>query len=48
MAAYFTAGRILRYLAAIGAIHEVSKNQYSANHITNNLAEKVTEVGICH
>ncbi|KAF4633291.1 hypothetical protein G7Y89_g4833 [Cudoniella acicularis] len=35
--------RILRYLAAIHAAEEVSKDHYSASNVTRNLAEKVTE-----
>ena len=30
--------RLLRYLAAMGAIEEVDENQYTANNITRNLA----------
>ncbi|KAJ8124616.1 hypothetical protein O1611_g9024 [Lasiodiplodia mahajangana] len=40
--------RILKYLAAIGAIDEIASDRYGANHITNNLSEKVAEVGIRH
>ncbi|KAJ8062109.1 hypothetical protein OCU04_008670 [Sclerotinia nivalis] len=40
--------RILRYLSTINAVDEVSQEQYSANHVTKNLAEKVTEAGINH
>ncbi|KUJ18479.1 O-methyl transferase B [Mollisia scopiformis] len=40
--------RVLRYLSAIDALDEVSKNSYRANHITQNLAQKVTEAGIRH
>ncbi|KAI1412110.1 S-adenosyl-L-methionine-dependent methyltransferase [Hypoxylon sp. FL1857] len=40
--------RILKYLAAIGTIDEVASDRYAANHLTNNLSEKVAEAGICH
>jgi hypothetical protein len=40
--------RILRYLATIGAVDEISQGQYAANNITQNLAEKVTEAGLSH
>ncbi|KAI0549853.1 S-adenosyl-L-methionine-dependent methyltransferase [Xylaria curta] len=40
--------RILKYLAAIGTIDEITSDGYAANHITNNLSEKVVEAGICH
>lgn len=40
--------RILRYLAAIGAVEQVSDDEYAANHVTENLAEDVTEAGITH
>ncbi|KAI1360610.1 S-adenosyl-L-methionine-dependent methyltransferase [Xylaria arbuscula] len=41
-------GRILRYLVAIGAIEEISHDQFTANHVTRNLAENVTEAGVSH
>ncbi|GAP90025.2 putative O-methyl transferase B [Rosellinia necatrix] len=41
-------GRILRYLAAIGAVDERASGQFAANHVTRNLAEKVTECGVRH
>ncbi|KAI0421901.1 S-adenosyl-L-methionine-dependent methyltransferase [Xylaria grammica] len=40
--------RVLRYLAAIGAVEEVSFDKYTANHLTKNLSEKVAEAGISH
>jgi hypothetical protein len=40
--------RILKYLAAIGTIDEIASDRYAANHLTNNLSEKVAEAGICH
>ncbi|KAF3022577.1 hypothetical protein E8E14_013322 [Neopestalotiopsis sp. 37M] len=40
--------RILRFLAAIGAVDEVGKDQYAANHVTKNLTEKVVEAGLGH
>ncbi|KAG8170109.1 hypothetical protein KVR01_000854 [Diaporthe batatas] len=40
--------RVLRYLAAIGAVTEVSKGSFVANHTTKNLTEKLTEAGISH
>ncbi|KAF3763272.1 hypothetical protein M406DRAFT_48948 [Cryphonectria parasitica EP155] len=40
--------RFLRYLAAIGAVEEVASDQYAANHLTRNLAERVTEAGVSH
>ncbi|KAF2653889.1 O-methyl transferase B [Lophiostoma macrostomum CBS 122681] len=40
--------RILRYLAAIGAVGETSANQYSANNVTRNLTEKLVEAGLSH
>ncbi|KAK3360905.1 S-adenosyl-L-methionine-dependent methyltransferase [Lasiosphaeria ovina] len=42
------AGRLLRYLASIGAVDEDSKRQYAANALTKNLADKVAEPGIRH
>lgn len=38
----------MRYLAGIGAVKETGKNQYAANRMTKNLAEKVTEAGVSH
>ncbi|KAI9685455.1 MAG: hypothetical protein M1822_004586 [Bathelium mastoideum] len=35
--------RILRFLAVTGAVDEVSKEKYAANHVTRNLSEKVAE-----
>ncbi|KJZ71734.1 hypothetical protein HIM_08876 [Hirsutella minnesotensis 3608] len=40
--------RLLRYLAAIGAVDEVSKGQYAANHYTKNLSENGVEAGLRH
>ncbi|KAF2683182.1 S-adenosyl-L-methionine-dependent methyltransferase [Lentithecium fluviatile CBS 122367] len=40
--------RLLKYLAAIGAVEEVSSDSYAANHLTKNLSEKVTEAGVSH
>ncbi|KAI3337282.1 S-adenosyl-L-methionine-dependent methyltransferase [Xylariaceae sp. AK1471] len=41
-------GRITRYLAAIGAIDKLSNGVYLANHVTKNLAEKLTGAGVNH
>lgn len=41
-------GRILRYMTAIGAIEQIASGQYGPNHLTQNLAEKVTEAGVQH
>ncbi|RYP59527.1 hypothetical protein DL770_010174 [Monosporascus sp. CRB-9-2] len=41
-------GRFMRYLASIGAIKEVGKDRFTANDVTNNLAESVCEAGISH
>ncbi|KAF2651751.1 S-adenosyl-L-methionine-dependent methyltransferase [Lophiostoma macrostomum CBS 122681] len=41
-------GRILRCLAAIGAIDQVGDADYAANHITRNLTENVAAAGINH
>lgn len=41
-------GRYLRYISALSLIKEVGKEQYVANNITKNLAEKVAEAGISH
>ncbi|KAI1323783.1 S-adenosyl-L-methionine-dependent methyltransferase [Xylariaceae sp. FL0255] len=40
--------RYLRYLASIGAVSETGKDSYSANNVTNNLSQEVTEAGISH
>jgi UDP-glucose 4-epimerase len=40
--------RIMRYLAAIGAVSEVSAGQYAANNITRNLTNKAVEAGLSH
>ncbi|RYP66868.1 hypothetical protein DL769_005900 [Monosporascus sp. CRB-8-3] len=41
-------GRLLRYLAAIGMVDEVAKDQFTANHATKNMTAKVSEAGIRH
>lgn len=41
-------GRILRYLASIGAIEEVGEDKFSANSVTRNLAHAYAEAGITH
>ena len=41
-------GRILRYLAAIDAVNQVSANEYAANNVTRNLTEKVVVAGLHH
>lgn len=38
----------MRYIAGLGAVDEISKDVYSANHITNNLADDLTLPGISH
>lgn len=38
----------MRYIAGLGGVDEVSKDMYSANHITNNLADDLTSPGISH
>ncbi|KAI1779311.1 S-adenosyl-L-methionine-dependent methyltransferase [Hypoxylon cercidicola] len=40
--------RLLRYLATIGTIENDSVDQYAANHLTENLAQEVTEAGVSH
>lgn len=40
--------RILRYLAATGAVTETSADHYTANNVTANLTEKVIEAGLGH
>ncbi|KAJ8132021.1 hypothetical protein O1611_g1600 [Lasiodiplodia mahajangana] len=40
--------RILRYLASIGVVDEVGDLEFAANHVTRNLAEKISEYGISH
>jgi hypothetical protein len=40
--------RVLRFLASIGSIKEDDKVQYSANHVTRNLAERLVEAGLSH
>jgi hypothetical protein len=44
----FHTGRLLKYLAAISAIKQVSGNEFSANQITKNLTNKAAEPGILH
>ena len=41
-------GRLLKYLAAIGALEQVSESQFTASHVTKNLTEKVAEAGVNH
>ncbi|KAI0554401.1 S-adenosyl-L-methionine-dependent methyltransferase [Xylaria curta] len=40
--------RILRHLASFNAIEEVGKQQFTANRVTKNLAQRSAEAGICH
>ncbi|KAI1744998.1 S-adenosyl-L-methionine-dependent methyltransferase [Xylaria scruposa] len=40
--------RILRHLASFNAIEEVDKQQFTANRVTKNLAQRSAEAGICH
>lgn len=40
--------RIVRFLASIGAIHEVDTNKFTANHVTKNLSESLAEAGLSH
>ncbi|KAK2595098.1 hypothetical protein QQS21_007183 [Conoideocrella luteorostrata] len=39
---------VCKYLAAIGTVAETGRSQYTANHITRNLTEKVVEAGLAH
>lgn len=48
MADFVCIDRILRYLAAIGAVDEAAKSQYIANNVTKNLSEKLAEAGVSH
>ncbi|KAG6355033.1 hypothetical protein INS49_004114 [Diaporthe citri] len=41
-------GRILRYLASVGLVDEVSKDVFAANHATRTLSEEVSEAGLKH
>ena len=41
-------GRCMIYLASIGVVGETGENIYTANNVTRNLSEKMTEAGICH
>ncbi|KAI1655087.1 S-adenosyl-L-methionine-dependent methyltransferase [Daldinia decipiens] len=43
-----TSSRLLRYLAAIEAVEERDRGEYTANQTTRNLTEKVVEAGISH
>ena len=38
----------MRYLASIGVVTETGEDVYVANNVTRNLAQRVTEAGICH
>ncbi|KAK8024997.1 S-adenosyl-L-methionine-dependent methyltransferase [Apiospora arundinis] len=40
--------RILRFLASMGAVDEVEKGQYTANHVTRNLTKGVVKAGLSH
>ena len=40
--------RIVRFLASIGAIHEVDTNKFTAKHVTKNLSESLAEAGLSH
>lgn len=44
----FYLGRLLRYLAAIGMVDEVSKHTFEANHASRNMTAKVAESGMKH
>lgn len=48
MADFASTDRVLRYLAAIGAVDEAAKSQYVANNVTKNLTEKLAEAGVSH
>ncbi|OTA89513.1 hypothetical protein M434DRAFT_79281 [Hypoxylon sp. CO27-5] len=41
-------GRYMSYLASVGTVKQVSKDEYSANNVTKNLTEKVAIAGISH
>lgn len=41
-------GRCMIYLASIGVVKETGEDTYTANNVTRNLSEKMTEAGICH
>lgn len=43
-----TIGRYLSYLASIGVIEQTAKDEYAANNVTKNLAEKVSAATISH
>lgn len=38
--------RLLRYLAAVEAVTEISASHYTANNVTRNLTDKSTEAGV--
>jgi hypothetical protein len=38
----------MRYLASFGAVKEIAKDEFTACHLTKNLAQPVTEAGISH
>ncbi|KAI0173474.1 S-adenosyl-L-methionine-dependent methyltransferase [Hypoxylon sp. FL1284] len=40
--------RLMRYLAAIGAVDETGITLYRANHVTRNLSERLVEAGLSH
>lgn len=40
--------RLMRYLAAIGAVSEIGKGRYTGNNTTRNLTEAVVEAGLSH
>ncbi|KAI1844471.1 hypothetical protein JX266_009358 [Neoarthrinium moseri] len=40
--------RYMRYLASVGAVKEVAKDQYMANNVTKNLAGDAVVAGISH
>ncbi|KAI2463103.1 S-adenosyl-L-methionine-dependent methyltransferase [Annulohypoxylon bovei var. microspora] len=40
--------RLLRFLAAIGAVRETDIHQYAANHVTHNLSQRLVEAGVSH
>ncbi|KAI1141460.1 S-adenosyl-L-methionine-dependent methyltransferase [Hypoxylon sp. FL0543] len=41
-------GRYMSYLASVGTVEQVTKDQYAANNVTENLTEKVAVAGISH
>ncbi|KAI0139125.1 S-adenosyl-L-methionine-dependent methyltransferase [Hypoxylon sp. NC0597] len=40
--------RYMSYLASVGTVKQVAKDQYAANNVTKNLTEKVSIAGISH